>query len=739
MPSTPLEILQNTFGYDTFRGLQQDIIEELVAGQDALVLMPTGGGKSLCYQIPALVRPGTGIVVSPLIALMQDQVEALLQLGIKAAYLNSSLSLEEQKRIEEQLISGGLDLLYAAPERLLQDRFLSLLKKTSISLFAIDEAHCVSQWGHDFRQDYLGLSVIHDFFPNVPRIALTATADERTKNEIEKRLGLEKAKKFISSFDRPNIRYIISVKQNPNKQLLDFLKLQPKGDAGIIYRLTRKSVEETAKYLASNGYKAIPYHAGMELTDREKNQRRFLVEEGVIVVATIAFGMGIDKPNVRFVVHLDLPKSLEGYYQETGRAGRDGLAAIAWMIYGLEDIKTLNYIIEKSELNQLPKHLQKVQDEELLAIEKMKLKKDRIRYKEIEKSKLSEMLALCETSSCRRQAILRYFSEELPKPCGNCDNCLSPPATWDGTDAARKALSCAYRAGQRFGAHHLIDILLGRNSERMDRLGHRHLSTYGIGRDLDEKQWLSVFRQLITLGYLQVDHEGHGALKLTEAARPILRGETALLLRRDDEKRLGRRTGATSTALADLDNHRLWEELRQLRKQLAETQGVPPYVIFQDAVLMEMIERRPTNLSALGQLSGVGVRKLERYGEDFLRVINRHRRTAGPKSGMTDTVTETLNLFRLGLTAEQIAGRRSLKTSTVLDHLALAIRQGQLAAKEVVDLPEAEIDRISRVWNGLPDEKRRGVKALHEAFEGKYDYSLLRCLHAELLHGGAGS
>jgi ATP-dependent DNA helicase RecQ len=349
------------------------------------------------------------------------------------------------------------------------------------------------------------------------------------------------------------------------------------------------------------------------------------------------------------------------------------------------------------------------------------------------------MLALCETSSCRRQVILRYFSEELPEACGNCDNCLSPPATWDGTDAARKALSCAYRADQRFGAHHLIDILLGRNSERMDRLGHRQLSTYGIGRDLDEKQWLSVFRQLITLGYLQVDHEAHGALKLTEAARPILRGESALLLRRDDEKRQVRRIGGTPSAQANPDNHRLWEELRQLRKELAETQGVPPYVIFQDAVLMEMMERRPANLTALGQLSGVGVRKLERYGEDFLRVINRHRRTSAPPTAMTGTATESLNLFRLGLTAEQIASRRSLKTSTVLEHLALAIRLGQLAAQEVVGLPQGDVDQISRVWDGLPDEERRGVKALYEAFEGKYDYSVLRCLHAEWVRSGTAA
>ena len=713
MPSTPLEILQNTFGYDTFRGLQQNIIDELVAGQDALVLMPTGGGKSLCYQIPALVRPGTGIVVSPLIALMQDQVEALQQLGIRAAYLNSSLTLEQQRSVEQAFTGGQLDVLYVAPERLNTERFLSLLGRTAISLFAIDEAHCVSQWGHDFRADYLQLSLLHQQFPAIPRIALTATADERTRQEIIVRLGLEQARVFCSGFDRPNIRYTIAPKQNARAQLLHFLRAEHPGDAGIVYCLSRRKVEDTAAFLADQGLTALPYHAGLSAEERQRHQRRFLMEDGVVMVATIAFGMGIDKPNVRFVAHLDLPRSMEAYYQETGRAGRDGEPANAWMVYGLQDVITLRQMVESSTADE--------------------------RHKWLERHRLDAMLGLCEVTSCRRQTLLRYFSEELPDPCGNCDNCLSPPATWDGTDAARKALSCAYRASQRFGAHHLIDILLGRNSERMDRLGHRHLSTYGIGRDLDEKQWLSVFRQLITLGYLQVDHEGHGALKLTEAARPILRGEASLLLRRDEEKRLARRSGATPTALAEPDNHRLWEELRQLRKQLAETQGVPPYVIFQDAVLMEMIERRPADLTALGQLSGVGVRKLERYGEDFLRVIHRHPRTAAPKSGITDTVTETLNLFRLGLTAEQIAGRRSLKTSTVLDHLALAIRQGQLAAKEVVDLPEAEIDRISRVWNGLPDEERRGVKALHEAFEGKYDYSLLRCLHAEWLHGGAGS
>ena len=707
MSRSASEILHQVFGYDSFRGLQASIIETLIAGRDALVLMPTGGGKSLCYQIPALVRPGVGIVISPLIALMQDQVDALRQLGVKAAFLNSTQTLEDQRGIERQLMAGELNLLYVAPERLNTHRFLDLLEQTRLGLFAIDEAHCVSQWGHDFRSDYLQLSLLHRRFPDVPRIALTATADERTRQEIVAQLGLEQAGQFVSSFDRPNIRYTIATKRSSRAQLLHFLRAEHPGDAGIVYCLSRKKVEETAEFLVNQGLTALPYHAGMPAGDRERHQRRFLMEEGVVIVATIAFGMGIDKPNVRFVAHLDLPKSPEAYYQETGRAGRDGEPADAWMVYGLQDVIMLRQMVENSDADE--------------------------RRKQVERHKLDAMLGLCEVTSCRRQTLLRYFGEELPKPCGNCDNCLAPPATWDGTEAARKALSCVYRASQRFGAHHLTDILLCKTSERIERLGHRHLSTFGIGRDLDEKRWLSVFRQLIALGLLDVDYEAHGALKLTHACRPLLRGETRLLLRRDEEKNWTRATSSTSsTILANPENHHLWEALRQLRKQLAEEQAVPPYVIFQDAVLLDMVKRRPRNLSELGSLSGVGETKLARYGNSFLAVIQRH---PGPSiregTGIGETAITSLDHFRLGMSVEQIAARRGLKIGTILDHLALAILHGQLAATEVVDLPAEEVGTIEKVWRGLPDEEKRGVKSLFEALEGRYEYGVLRCLRAE--------
>jgi ATP-dependent DNA helicase RecQ len=595
MLTTAHETLRTTFGYDSFRGLQSEIIEQILGGKDAMVLMPTGGGKSLCYQIPSLVREGTGVVISPLIALMQDQVEALRQLGVNAAYLNSSLAFEEQRQVEQAFVDGQLDLLYVAPERLNTERFLASLSRARVSLFAIDEAHCVSQWGHDFRSDYLQLSLLHQRFPDIPRIALTATADERTRQEIIVRLGLEDARVFCDGFDRPNIRYTIATKQNARAQLLRFLQNEHPDDAGIVYCLSRKKVEETAAFLSSQGWNALPYHAGLPADERQRNQRRFLIEDGIIIVATIAFGMGIDKPNVRFVAHLDLPKSPEAYYQETGRAGRDGQPANAWMVYGLQDVITLRQMVESSESDEV--------------------------HKRVERHKLNAMLGFCEVTSCRRQSLLRYFGEELAKPCGNCDNCLSPPATWDGTEAARKALSCVYRAHQRFGAHHLIDILLGKSNERIERLGHQHLSTYGIGRDLNEKQWLSVFRQLIALGYLAVDHEAYGALKLTSACRPLLRGEDRVSLRRDDDKKQSGRQRESGTALSAPGKHGLWDALRALRKELAEDQGVPPYLIFHDVVLMDMVQHSPQNLAELGRLSGVGEKKLERYGKAFLAVI----------------------------------------------------------------------------------------------------------------------
>ncbi|MGA7983052.1 MAG: DNA helicase RecQ, partial [Chromatiaceae bacterium] len=503
----PLEVLNRVFGYASFRDAQQQIVDQVIAGGDALVLMPTGGGKSLCYQVPALLRPGTAVVVSPLIALMQDQVDALRQLGVRAAFLNSSLPYDAAQAVEQALLSGELDLIYVAPERLLTDRFLSLLNRVRVALFAIDEAHCVSQWGHDFRPEYIQLSLLHERWPEVPRIALTATADAPTRNEIVNRLQLGEARQFVSSFDRPNIRYRIIHKEQPRRQLLDFLREEHPSDSGIVYCLSRRKVEETAALLCGQGFRALPYHAGLTAETRRANQSDFLRGEGVIIVATIAFGMGIDKPDVRFVAHLDLPKSVEAYYQETGRAGRDGLPADAWMTYGIGDVVTLRRLIEDSEADE--------------------------RFKRVELHKLNALLGLCETTECRRRVMLNYFGEPLDDPCGNCDTCLTPVETWDGTVAAQKAMSCVYRTEQRFGVNYLIDVLLGKDHERIRRFGHDRISTYGIGKELDADQWKSVYRQLVAAGLVAVDIEGHGALKLTEHSRPVLRDEREVRLRRD--------------------------------------------------------------------------------------------------------------------------------------------------------------------------------------------------------------
>ena len=592
-----LEILRNTFGYRDFRGDQQDIINHVLAGTDALVLMPTGGGKSLCYQVPALVRPGTGIIISPLIALMQDQVSALLQLGIRAAYLNSTLPPQTVRETEQGLLNNDMDLLYIAPERLLQEHTLALLERTKLALFAIDEAHCVSQWGHDFRKDYLALDQLHQRFPSVPRIALTATADERTRFEIRERLGLEQAKVYISGFNRPNIRYRITTRMEERKQLLDFLETEHQGDAGIVYCLSRKKTEAVADWLTAQGRTALPYHAGLESGVRHRHQQRFLREEGVIIVATIAFGMGIDKPDVRFVAHLDLPKSIEAYYQETGRAGRDGAAANAWMVYGLEDVVKLRQMQEQSDADET--------------------------HKRVERYKLDSMLGLCEITSCRRHALLQYFGEESPARCGNCDTCLHPVATWDATTAARKALSCVYRTGQRFGARHLIDVLLGKENDKVRRFGHQRLSTFGIGEELGMEQWRSVYRQLIARGFLSVDLKGFGSLLLTDRSRPLLQGEAEVFLRKDDRiKKPTRKQRKTPLQVSDPE---LLEKLKACRKQLAVKQGLPPYVIFHDSTLVEMTQRLPSGPDELLQVSGVGAHKLEQYGEDFLAVIRAHR------------------------------------------------------------------------------------------------------------------
>ncbi|MBU0594337.1 MAG: DNA helicase RecQ [Gammaproteobacteria bacterium] len=601
---TAPQILHDIFGYDSFRGEQQAVVEHVASGGDALVLMPTGGGKSLCYQIPSLLRRGVGVVVSPLIALMQDQVDALHQLGVRAAFLNSSLAADAARDVFTALVRGELDLLYVAPERLMLANFLSALEQVQdgpgLALFAIDEAHCVSQWGHDFRPEYRALTVLHERFPNVPRIALTATADAPTRREIVERLNLEDARQFVSSFDRPNIRYRVTHKNNARQQLQAFIEAEHPRDAGIVYCLSRKKVDETAAWLKEKGWDALPYHAGLDAATRARHQSRFLREEGVIMVATVAFGMGIDKPNVRFVAHLDLPKSMEGYYQETGRAGRDGLPANAWMTYGLGDVVSMRQMLLSGDAPE--------------------------ERKRVELRKLDALLGFCEATACRHQTILRYFGEEHPGECAQCDNCLEPVDTWEATEAARMALSCVYRTGQRFGVVHLIDVLLGKATTKVEQFNHQQLSTFGIGQSLSQAQWSSVFRQLVAGGLLETDMEAFGGLRLTEDARPVLRGEREVWLRRDPEpaKRKvskAERGARAREAFEGANDDPLWQALKAKRTELAREQGVPPYVIFHDSTLLEILNRRPGSLTEMGQISGVGQAKLERYGDAFLQVV----------------------------------------------------------------------------------------------------------------------
>ncbi|PLZ00040.1 DNA helicase RecQ [Burkholderia sp. WAC0059] len=611
--SRSLEILNEVFGYPAFRGQQAEIVEQVATGGDCLVLMPTGGGKSLCYQIPALMRHeaglGAGIVVSPLIALMQDQVAALTEVGVRAAYLNSTLSGAEAAATERALREGELDLLYVAPERLMTPRFLDLLERTRIGLFAIDEAHCVSQWGHDFRPEYIQLSVLHERFASVPRIALTATADAITRDEIVHRLALDEARIFVSSFDRPNIRYRIVEKDNARAQLLDFIRAEHTRadgttDAGVVYCLSRRKVEETAEWLKGQGIRALPYHAGMEFEVRQRHQEMFQREEGIVMCATIAFGMGIDKPDVRFVAHLDLPKSVEGYYQETGRAGRDGMASNAWMAYGLGDVVQQRKMIDESDADDA--------------------------HKRVQTGKLDALLGLCETASCRRVRLLAYFGE-ASQPCGNCDTCLEPPDTWDATREAQMALSCVFRArrasGFNFGAGHMIDILRGNRSEKILQRGHEQLTTFGIGAALSEPEWRAIFRQLVAFGYLAVDHDGFGALVLTEASKPVLKGEQTVTMRRYVKPTRTRQASGRTSERADptlgmspLQRTR-WERLRLWRADTAKSEGVPAYVIFHDATLAEIARGAPDSVESLRQIPGIGARKLARFGEELLEVV----------------------------------------------------------------------------------------------------------------------
>ncbi|WP_455176965.1 DNA helicase RecQ [Azospirillum melinis] len=621
-PATALEALRTVFGYDSFRGQQADIIDHVVRGGDALVLMPTGGGKSLCYQIPALVRDGVTVVVSPLIALMRDQVTALRELGVRAAFLNSSLGPAEAREVERAMVQGEIDLVYVAPERLVTSRFLDLLDRTRLALFALDEAHCVSQWGHDFRPEYLQLSILHERHPTVPRIALTATADVQTRAEIKDKLGLTDARVFLSSFDRPNITYRVVPKKSERQQMLAFLRDNHPEDAGIVYCMSRNKVEEVAAWLNSQGREALPYHAGLPAETREANQDRFIKSEGLVMVATVAFGMGIDKPNVRFVCHLDPPKSLEAYYQETGRAGRDGLPANAWMAYGMADVVMLRQMLEQSEAGDS--------------------------HRRVERGKLEALLGFCETSDCRRQVLLNYFNETLPEPCGNCDTCLDPVETWDGTIAAQKALSAVYRTGQRYGAGHLIDVLVGNATEKVVQQNHDQLKTFAVGKDLTKVEWQSVYRQLVATGLLTVDLEGYGGFRLTDAGVAVIKGQRVVKLRKDPvlERRRGvhdalrrhtarggsvgggltgegvSRSGARG-ALSAADDA-LWHALKDCRTTLAKAQGVPPYVIFHDSTLLEMVAQRPRDHATFAHLPGVGGRKLERYADAFLEVIRQH-------------------------------------------------------------------------------------------------------------------
>jgi len=598
-------VLREVFGFDQFRGTQQEIVEHLVSGGDALVLMPTGAGKSLCYQIPSLVRTGVGVVVSPLIALMQDQVDALTQLGVKASFLNSSLDAETARTVTQSLLAGQLDLIYVAPERLLTPSFLAILERLNaqrgIALFAIDEAHCVSQWGHDFRPEYRQLTILQERFPGVPRVALTATADAPTRAEIVERLSLESARQFVSSFDRPNIRYRVSQKDSAKQQLEHFLETEHANDSGIVYCLSRKSVEETAEWLKGRGWDAMPYHAGLPSEVRNANQKRFLREEAVIMVATVAFGMGIDKPNVRFVAHLDLPKSMEGYYQETGRAGRDGLPANAWMVYGFGDVVNLRKMVDSGEAPE--------------------------ERKRVERQKLNALLGFCESTTCRHQGILRYFGETHPGNCAQCDNCLEPVETWDASLEAQKALSCVYRTGQRFGVTHLIDVLLGKVTPSITQFGHDQVSTFGIGADLNQAQWSSIYRQLVAGGYLDADIALYGGLKLVqETAKPVLKGEQVVWMRKDtgySKAKVSRTklSKAASSVFTDPVEEKLWLKLKAKRTELAREQGVPPYVIFHDSTLQEMMKVQPKTLAQFKGIGGVGQTKLERYGEHFVEVF----------------------------------------------------------------------------------------------------------------------
>ena len=702
-----LDILRERFGYSEFRFQQQQIVDHLIAGGDALVLMPTGGGKSICYQLPAIMREGVGIVISPLIALMQDQVDALAQNGVAASFLNSTQTPQQQAEVTMQLRNQSIDLLYVAPERAMTDDFLQLLSSCKIALFAIDEAHCVSQWGHDFRRDYQNLYRLHELFPDVPRIALTATADRRTRAEIEQQLQLQSAEKYIHSFDRPNIFYQISEGQNNKQRLWNFINLKHPEDAGIVYCLSRKQVEITAQWLSDKGRIALPYHAGLDKETRASHQRQFLQQEGVIIVATIAFGMGIDKPDVRFVAHLNLPKNIESYYQETGRAGRDGQPANAWLAYGLQDVITLRQMTQDSDADE--------------------------NYKRNVHHKLEAMLGLCEQTRCRRQTLLNYFDEALDKPCGHCDNCVNPPQTWDATEASRMALSCIYRTGQRFGVNYVIDVLLGREHERIQRNGHDKVSTFGIGTFLNNSEWHSLFRQLIALGYVYSDMDSYGALKLSDSCKPLLRGEETLTLRKLS-KASEKETGATKSRKSPVRvaDQALFDALRDYRKSQAEQQGVPPYVILHDKTLQELCRQRPQQLSQMQNIAGIGSKKLSLYGAALVDIIQQHPIDDVLDNGLSNTINQTLQLFQQGESPQQIAQRRELSINTIYTHLCSAISAQLVDLNEVIQLDPENLEQIIFSIEMNQQEEQPSMKTVFEMLDGKFDYHILNCVKASL-------
>ncbi len=706
-------ILEKTFGYKSFRLHQQAIISALIDGRDVLALMPTGGGKSLCYQIPALVRRGIGVVVSPLIALMQDQVNALKEVGVRAAFLNSTLSWSEVQAVEAAITSGTLDVLYVAPERLVQERTLALLERADLSVFAIDEAHCVAQWGHDFRPEYRQLRILPERFPSVPRIALTATADQRTRDEIVAELRLENAERFVASFDRPNIRYTISEQGSlaGRERLLQFIETEHKGEAGIVYCLSRKNVEETAAWLTSKGRRALAYHAGLPPETRRSTQEKFLKDDGLVICATIAFGMGIDKPDVRFVAHLNLPKSIESYYQETGRAGRDGEPANAWMCYGIQDIITQRQWIAQGEGADA--------------------------HKQMQRQKLDALIGLTETASCRRQRLLAYFDETHAGGCGNCDTCLNPPRTFDGTVAAQKALSAIYRTGQRFGVGYLVDVLAGKADPRIQKNAHDKLKVFGTGKELKPDTWRGLFRQLMATGYVTTDEEGHGSLTLTDRARPLLRGEEQFLMREvtataKTERGKAARDKASGAATLSVGSEGLYAALKVLRQKLATDAGLPPYVICHDRTLVELAHKRPTNEAELHDISGLGDRKIARYGEAFLEVISQFKAHPMLVNQLSPTINVTLAQHLAGKSAEDIATARGLEISTVYGHFADAIAASLVNAKDVLPLDAAQIDEITAAFETCQTLETGKLGPAHAALEGKYDYGLLKCLLAEL-------